>query len=111
MVVLVDVGFHRGDSDLDVLHHRLAVVQGRFLGQVSHLDAVVEVYVAVELFVHAREDLHQRGLTRSVCSQDADLGAEVHAEVDVLDELLAGRGDLAYLGEGEDDLAGLGLVG
>ena len=111
LVVLVDVLLHRRDAHLDVLHHRLAVVQGGFLGQVPDLDAVVEIDLAVELLVHAREDLHQGGLTRAVGAQDANLGAEVHPEVDVLDELLPGRGDLADLGEGEDDLAGLGLVG
>jgi len=40
-------------------------------------DAVVEVEAAIELGVHASEDLHQRGLARAVPAQDADLGAQL----------------------------------
>jgi hypothetical protein len=66
VVVLRQVSLDRLDAHLDVLHHRLAVVQRRLLGKVPDFDAVVEVYFAVEILVDAGEDLHQRGLTRTV---------------------------------------------
>ena len=42
--------------------------------------------LALEVLVHAGEDLQQRGFARAVEAQDADLGAVEVGEVDVLED-------------------------
>ena len=89
------------------LHHlldRLGRVELRVLGQVAHRVSGSEHHLALVLRFQTGDDLHQRGFTRAVEADDADFGAIVEREVDVLEDLLLVLLDgLAHAHHREDD--------
>ncbi len=89
LVVAVDQRLLRRDAFHDVAAHVLRRVQLRLLRQISHAHAVGGPGLAGEFLVHAGHDAHQRGLARAVDADDADLGAGIERQPDVLEHLLA----------------------
>ena len=89
------------------LHHfldRLGRVELRILGQVAHSVSGSEHHLALVLRFQTGDNLHQRGFTRAVEADDADFGAIVEREVDVLEDLLLVLLDgLAHAHHREDD--------
>ncbi len=89
---LVEVGIRIGVGGIDLVEARLGVldhadrfldhftdglarVQLRFLGQVADVQVRHRAGFAVEFVIDAGHDFQQRGLTRTVETQYADLGA------------------------------------
>ena len=73
------------------LHHlldRLGGVELRVLGQVAHRVSRCKHHLTLILCFQAGDDLHQRRFTCTVQADDADFGAIVEREVDVLEDLL-----------------------
>jgi hypothetical protein len=83
-------------SLLDRLAHGVSRLELRLLRQVADADARHRVRLAFEILVDARHDAKQRGLARAVEPQQADLGAGVERERNVLEDLAFGRNDLAH---------------
>ncbi len=87
---------HVGDvarSVLDVFQHGLAGVELRFLRQIADGDVLARPGLALILLVDAGHDLHQRRLAGAVGTDDADLGALVELQVDVVQHRLLGAGE------------------
>ena len=80
-----------GHALLGVAQHVLVRIERRLLGEVAELDAVGRPGLAGEIGGCAGHDLQQRGLTRAVQADDADFGAGIERQVDVLQNLLAAR--------------------
>ena len=72
---------------LDHFLDRLGRVQLRVLRQVAHRVARGKHHLALVLCLQTGDDLHQGGFTGAVQADDADLGAIVEGEVDVLEDL------------------------
>ena len=89
LVVAVHQRLLLGDAFHDIAAHVLVGIELRFLGEIAHAHAVGGPGVAGEFLVHPRHDLHQGGLARAVDADDADLGAGIEAQPDVLEHLLA----------------------
>ena len=92
------------DPFLDGLADGLGFIQHRFLGEVADLEVLVEDDLPFEVGLDAGDDLEQGGFSRSVQTQDADLGAIEKGQVDVFEDLFAGWEGLADLFHGKDDL-------
>ncbi len=93
---------------LHALHHilldGLLLVEWRILWQVADGVARAPDHVALILLIQSCNDLHQRGLTCTVQSDDTDLGAIEETQVDVLEHLLLVLLDgLAHSDHREDD--------
>jgi hypothetical protein len=78
---------------LDVLQHGLAGVELRLLRQVADGDVFAGPGFAGEIGVDPAHDLHERGLARAVGADDADLGALVELQVDVVEHRLLRAGE------------------
>mmetsp|Transcript_27246 Transcript_27246/g.45578 ORF Transcript_27246/g.45578 Transcript_27246/m.45578 type:complete len:238 (-) Transcript_27246:506-1219(-) len=85
---------------LDVALHREPIVEGRLLLQVPNFDAINELAVALEFLVRLGQNFQQSTLTGSIGSKDPDLGAQVHPETDVLQDLLAAGHHLGHFMHG-----------
>jgi hypothetical protein len=98
----------RGEDLAQALLHRLAHgVAGfelRLLRQVADADSGHRGRLAFVLLVDARHDAQHGGLARAIEPQQADLGAGVERDGDVLDDLALGRNDLAHADHGIDVL-------
>ena len=70
-----------------VFEHRFREVELRFLLEIADGVALREPGLAVEVFVDARHDLHERALASAVAAEQADLGSGIKREVDVLEQL------------------------
>ena len=87
---------HVGDfagAVLDVLEHILARVELRLLRQIADGDVLARPGLALEVLVDAGHDLHQRRLAGAVRADDADLGAVIELQVDVVEHRLLGAGE------------------
>ena len=65
------------------LNHGLGGVELRLLFEVAHGVAGREHHLALVALVYAGDDFQQRGLTRAVQTDDANLGTVEEREVDV----------------------------
>ena len=74
------------------------------LGQIAHSVAIGPDDVALVGFIETGDDLHDRGLTRTVGSDDANLGTVVKGQVDVLEDVFSGRGRFVDLDHRKNDL-------
>ena len=88
-VEAVDQRLLGGDTFHHVAAHILGGIELRLLGQIAHPDAVRRPGLAGEIGIHPRHDFHQGGFAGAVDADDADLGAGIEAEPDVLQHLLA----------------------
>ncbi|OQA30403.1 MAG: hypothetical protein BWY57_02862 [Betaproteobacteria bacterium ADurb.Bin341] len=75
-----------GDALLDTLHDRLARVQLGFLGEKADFGIFCDLAVAHKLSVEACQDFEQRGFTRAVGADHADVCAVEKREIDVLED-------------------------
>jgi hypothetical protein len=97
---------HFTDTDFDRLAHGLRWIQLRFLRQVADLDAGSRARLSVEVGIHAGHDPQHRRLAGTVDPEQADLGAWIERQRDVLDDLALGRHGLADAVHGVDVLHG-----
>ena len=74
------------------------------LGQIAHCVAVGPDDLALVGFVQTGDDLHDGGLTRTVGTDDANLGTVVKGQVDVLEDVFSGRGRFVDLDHRKNDL-------
>ena len=72
---------------LDVLLHGLRLVEGRVLRQVAHGVAGAPYHLPLVLLIQSGNNLHERRLTGTVQTDDANLRAVEETEVDVLQYL------------------------
>ena len=75
------------------------------LRQVADLGALGDKALAGEFGVQASHDAHQRRLARAVDAKDADFRVRVEREIDVVEDLLAGRIGLGETSHVIDELA------
>ena len=87
LLVLLEQGHRRGAALFDHLPDGLRVVELRLLFQIAHRVTRREDHFALKVLVDARDDLHQRRFTRTVQTDDADLGSVKEREVDVVKDL------------------------
>jgi hypothetical protein len=106
-IELSQLGLHGRQRGRNVVPHRRAIVQRRLLRQVAHPQALLDGHVTLERGVHAGQHLHERRLAAPVCAQDANLGAQVHAQRHALQQHLARGRHLVQLVHGENGLASL----
>ncbi len=92
-----------GAAFFDRFAHRLFGVELRLLLQVAHRVARREDHFALEVFVHAGDDLHQSRFSRAVQTDDADLGAIEKREVDVVEYFFLVGEHLGNAHHREDD--------
>ena len=89
-----------------LLHHLLdgfGVVELGLLLEVAHAVAGGEDHLALVVLVDAGDDLHQARLAAAVEANDAYLGSVEEAQVDVFQNLAAGRYELAHAHHREDN--------
>jgi hypothetical protein len=86
---------HRAHGLFDRFAHRVLAVELGFLLQIADRHPRHGQRLALELLVHTRHDLEQRGLARAVQAEHADLGAGEERERNVFQELPLGRHGLA----------------
>jgi hypothetical protein len=91
---------------LDGLADGVFRVELRLLRQIADLDTGLRAGLALEILVHAGHDLQYRGLAGAIQAQQADLGARIEGQRDVLDDLPLGRDHLADPVHGVDVLRG-----
>ena len=70
-----------------VLLHRLLLIQGGILWQITHGIAWCPHHITLILLVQTSDNLHQCGFTSTIQSNDADLRPIEETEVDVLEYL------------------------
>ena len=80
-------------------------VEVRLLRQVADLRAFGDEAFADEFGVQPSHDAHQRRLARAVDAEHADFRVRVEGEVDVVEDLLAGRIGLGETSHVIDELA------
>ncbi len=97
--VLMDQRHQLGLPLLDDFLDRLVRIQLRFLFQQADAVAFGSRNLAGIVRIHARNDLEQRTLARSVQSQHTDLCAVVEAEIDLPQHLPLRRIDLPHIDE------------
>ena len=90
--------------------HRVALhvegrVEIRLLRQVADFRALGDEAFADELGVQPSHDAHQRRFARAVHAEDADFRVRVEGEIDVVEDLLAGRIGLGETSHVIDELA------
>ena len=104
LVEAVDHGLGLGHAVLDVLEHRLGLVEHRLLHEDPDGVALHQLGLAVGQLVDAGHDLDQAGLSGAVGADDTDLGPWQERQRDVVeDDLVAVR--LAGLAKGVDELS------
>ncbi|MET3917431.1 hypothetical protein ABID97_004213 [Variovorax sp. OAS795] len=103
-------GKHRAHRLLDRFAHRVLGIELGFLLQVADRHPGHGQRLSLELLVHTRHDLEQRGLARPVQAEHADLGAGEERKRNVLQELPLGRHGLADAVHRIDVLSHLGVV-
>ena len=91
LVVAVDQRLLLRHTLHGVAEHVLVGVELRLLRQIADLDALGGPGFAHEVFQVAGHDLEQRRLARAVQAHDADFGARIERQIDVLQHLLAAR--------------------
>ena len=104
LVVAIDHGLLLSDALHGIAEHVLGLVELRLLRQVADLDAVGRPRLAEEIVGGAGHDLQQRRFAGAVEADDADLGARIERQVDVLQHLLAARIGLGQLVHVIDEL-------
>ena len=76
---------------LHALHHilldSLLLIERRFLRQIAHAVAWAPHHITLILLVQSGNDFHQCGLTRTVQTDDTNLGTIEKTEVDILEYL------------------------
>jgi hypothetical protein len=86
----VRVLFDQLDQSLEACAHRsehgVARVQQRFLGDKRQAHALLELDHSVVRFLHASQDLEQRGLARAVASDEADALATLQREAGLVEK-------------------------
>ena len=95
---------HGGDAVHDVALHVLGLVEVRLLLEDADAEAGGEACLARVAVVDAGHDPQQRRLAGAVRADDADLGARVEGERDVLQDLAVRRVEPADLVHGVDEL-------
>ena len=80
-------------------------VKVRLLRKVANLRALGDEAFADEFGVQPSHDAHQRRLARAVHAEDTDFRVRVEGEVDVVEDLLAGRIGLGETSHVIDELA------
>ena len=105
LVEAVEQVAHVAHAVLDVAAHVLGLVQVRLLLEEADGRTGCELSLAAVVLVDPRHDPQQGGLARAVETEDADLGAGVEAEVDVLEDRLVRRVGPAQLVHRVDVLA------
>ncbi len=103
ILVLLEQRHRGGASLLHDLLHCLGVVELRLLLEITHRIPGSEDHLALIVFVDARDDLHQGRLTRSVETDDTDLGTIKEREVDVVENSLLVGERLRDAYHGKDD--------
>ena len=93
------------DRFLDHFTHGLGRVQDRFLRQVADVQVRHRTGFTVELGVDACHDFQQRGLTRTVETEDADFGAGEERQRNVFQDFPLRRNNFAQPMHGEDVLS------
>jgi hypothetical protein len=93
------------DRFLDHFTHGLGRVQLRLLRQVADVEFRHRTGFAVELGVDARHDFQQRGFTRTVEAEHADLGAWEERQRNVFQDFPLRRHNFAQPMHGEDVLS------
>ena len=94
----------RFDRLLDIAAHVFAVIELRFLGQVTDLDAGLRPRFAEDVGIDAGHDAQQCRFAGAVQTQHADLGAGKERQGDVFEDLTLRRNNLADAVHGEDVL-------
>ena len=87
LVVAVELGLLFSHALHGIAEHVLVGIELRLLRQIPDLDAVGRLRLAEEIVDHAGHDLQQRRLARAVEADDADLGAWIERQRDVLQDL------------------------
>ena len=118
----VEVGIFFGVSGIDLVQAGLGVldhadgffnhfadglgrIQDRFLGQVADVQLRHRAGFAFELGVDARHDFQQRGLTRTVEAEHADLGAREERQRNIFEDFPLRRNNFSQPMHGEDVLS------
>ena len=105
-VVLVDEGLDLGDAVHDVALDVLGRVELGLLAQVADGEAGGQAGLAGEPVVEPGHDPEEGGLARPVRTDDADLGARVERDRDVLEDRLVRRVMPGELERRVDELVG-----
>ena len=92
LVEAIDLRLHVAKRELDILKHRLVLIERRLLLEDSHGVAGREARLAVGDLLHARHQLQKRGLAHAVRTDHADFRAGIERQRDVVqDHLVAVR--------------------
>jgi hypothetical protein len=83
------------DRLLDHFTHGLGRVQLGLLGKITDVQFRHRAGFTIELGVNPGHDFQQRGLTRTVEAEHADLGARKEREGDILEDFTLGRHNFA----------------
>ena len=110
-VVLVDEGLDLGDAVHDVALDVLGRVELGLLAQVADGEAGRQAGLADEAVVEPGHDPEEGRLAGPVRADDADLGARVERERDVLEDRLVGRVVPGELVRGVDEFVGHAVKG
>ncbi len=119
---LVEIGIRLGVFSIDLIEARLCVLDhaDRFfnhfanrlvriklwlLRQITHIEFRHRTRLAVELGIDTRHDLQQRGFTRTVEAQHADLGAREEGQRDIFQNFPLRRHNFAQPMHGVDVLS------
>ena len=104
LVVLAQHVHHGLHALLHYLANGLRRVQFRVLLQIAHRVARREHHFALVVRLHACDNLHQRGLTRAVQTDDAYLRTIEKTQIDVVQYFFLRRETLAHAHHGKDNL-------
>ena len=104
LIVAVEDRLLGGDAFHDVLANRLGLVELGFLFQVADAGAFGDKALADIFGVEPGHDAQQRRLAGAVDAEHADLGVRVERQVDVIQDLLAGRIGLRQTAHMVDEL-------
>ena len=88
LVEPLELADHIGTPHLDVLEHRLRLVEGRLLQEDSHAVPRGETRLSVGRLVQPGHDLQNRGLPCAVGTDHADLRTGVERHGDVIENRL-----------------------
>jgi hypothetical protein len=98
VALTVRVLFDQLDQSLEACAHRsehgVVRVQQRFLGDKRQAHALLELDHSVVRFLHASQDLEQRGLARAVASDEADALATLQREAGLVEKCHVPEGQM-----------------
>jgi hypothetical protein len=98
VALTVRVLFDQLDQSLEACAHRsehgVVRVQQRFLGDKRQAHALLELDHSVVRFLHASQDLEQRGLSRAVASDEADALATLQREAGLVEKCHVAEGQM-----------------